>query len=126
MALQHQDVANPDVVAGDRDCCGKNVLLVSDGCSRSCASFLIPLSVTGGDMLMMIIVVMAGRLLPDLDHLLVDRLAAHRVDDAVCQLVEAMPQRVMMMACSAPHGIKIMTKGTIGKKQKLVYVPFSS
>lgn len=125
VALQHQNVADADVVAGDRDCVGRKVLRVSDSCSRSCTSFTAHLYVAGGDVLVMIVMVMAGRLLPDLDHLLVDRLAAHRVDDPVRQLVETMPER-MTMACSAPQGIKIVTKGNRGEKQKLVYAPSSS
>lgn len=125
VALQHQDIADPDVVARDRDCVGRKAFSVSDGCPRNCTAFAVSSYMLGGDVLAMIIMVMAGRFLPDLNHLFVDRLATRRVDDPVRQLVQAMPERVTM-ACSAPRGIKIMTEGNRGRKQKLVYAPSSS
>lgn len=82
VALQHQDIADPDVVAGDCDCGGRNVRRVSDGCLCSCASVALAPRV-----FLMEVIVRAGRLLPHLDHLLVDRLAVRRMDDPVRQLV---------------------------------------
>lgn len=75
VALEHQDVADANVVAGDRDCVGRVAFRVS-----SC--------------LCMAAVAVA---FPDLNHLPVGRrMTSLRVGDSVSQLVEAVPEGVVV------------------------------
>lgn len=75
VALEHQDVADANVVAGDRDCVGRVPFRVS-----SCLS--------------MAAVAVA---FPDLNHLPVRRrMTSLRVGDAVSQLMEAVPEGVVV------------------------------
>lgn len=73
VALEHQDVANANVVAGDRDCVGRVPVRVSSCLSTVAAAF------------------------PDLNHLPVGRrVTSLRMGDAVSQLMEAVPEGVVV------------------------------
>lgn len=74
VALEHQDVANADVVAGDRDCIGRIPFRVSSCLSTATVALAFP----------------------DLDHPVRRRMAASRVGDAVSHLVKAVPERVVV------------------------------
>lgn len=84
VALQHQDVADADVVARDRDCVGQEVFRVSD--SRLCAT----------PFMSVVMVMMVTGTFPDLNHLPVRRLTTQGVDNPVRHLVEAVAEGVIV------------------------------